>query len=105
KYFTFEEAGLSGESVPLSPIYVTFNVNPDEDGGGPASGFVTEPDSGQTHNVVATLPDDEGYSPLWFVNVYDNAAFDDVSDLQSAMDADQLAQGVASVNCPIVSVE
>lgn len=105
KYFTFEEAPLMGESVPLSPIYVTFNVNPDEEGGGPASGFVTEMDSEQTHNVVATLPGDDGYSPLWFVNVYDNAAFDDVSDLQSAMDADQLAQGVASVNCPVVWVE
>ncbi len=90
--------------VPLSPIYVTFNVNPDEDGGGPASGFVTEEGSTQTHNVVATVPGDEGYSPLWLVNVYDNAAFDSVSDLETAMDAEQLAAGVATVNCPVVSV-
>ncbi|KAB1194021.1 hypothetical protein GJR96_11470 [Haloferax sp. MBLA0076] len=106
-YFQFTEAALtlSGDSVPLSPIYVTFNVNPGEDGGGPPSGFVTEDGSDQTHNVVATLPDDSGYSPLWFVNIYDNADFDAVSDLGSATDAEQLASGAANVNCPIVSVE
>jgi hypothetical protein len=105
KYFTFEEAALMGAAVPLSPIYVTFNINPDEDGGGPGSGFVMEDGSAQTHNVVATLPDDDDYSPLWLVNVYDNASFEDVSDLESALAADQLAAGVASVNCPVVSIE
>jgi hypothetical protein len=107
-YFLFEEASLetTGDgSVPRSPIYVTFNENPGEDGGGPASGFVTEEMSEQTHNVVATLPGDEGYSPLWTVNVYDNADFEDVSDLDSATDAEILASGAADVNCPVVSVE
>ncbi|MFC7201937.1 hypothetical protein ACFQJC_00265 [Haloferax namakaokahaiae] len=106
-YFQFTEASLAmtDGSVPLSPIYVAFNVNPGEDGGGPPSGFVTEEGSEQTHNVVATLPDDSGYSPLWFVNIYDNADFGMVSDLGSATNAEQLASGAANVNCPIVSVE
>ncbi len=104
-YFTFGEAALMGETVPLSPIYVAFNINPDEDGGGPASGFVVEEGSMQTHNVVATVPGDEGYSPLWLVNIYDNADFDSVSDLDSAMAAGLLATGAATVNCPIVSVQ
>jgi hypothetical protein len=105
-YFEFTEAPLTttGESVPVSPIWVTFNVNPGEDGGGPPSGFVTEMDGDRTHNVLATLPGDEGYSPLWLVNVYDNADFEAVSDLDSAMDAEQLASGVATVNCPVVSL-
>jgi hypothetical protein len=105
-YFEFTEAPLTttGESVPVSPIWVTFNVNPGEDGGGPPSGFVTEADGDRTHNVLATLPGDEGYSPLWLVNVYDNADFDAVSDLASAMEAEQLASGVATVNCPVVSL-
>ena len=105
-YFQFTEAALTtnGDSVPLSPIHVTFNVNPGEDGGGPPSGFVTEDGSDQTHNVVATLPGDSGYSPLWLVNIYDNADFDSVSDLDSATMAAQLAAGAATVNCPIVSV-
>lgn len=105
-YFDFSEAPLTttADQVPLSPIHVTFNVNPAEEGGGPASGFVTESDGETTHNVVATLPGDDGYSPLWLVHVYDNTAFDDVSDLASAQAATELAAGVATVNCPIVDI-
>jgi hypothetical protein len=55
KFFSFDEAPLSGNGVPLSPIYVTFNVNPDQPNGGPGSGFKTEPNSEQTHNVPATF--------------------------------------------------
>jgi hypothetical protein len=106
-YFEFGEKMLSSDdgTVPVSPIYVTFNVNPGEDGGGPASGFVTEDSSDQTHNVVATLPEDDDYSPLWLVSIYDNADFDSVSDLATAMAADVLAAGAATPNCPIVDVE
>jgi len=43
KFFRFDEAPLNGSSVALSPIYVTFNVNPDQPNGGPGSGFKTEP--------------------------------------------------------------
>jgi hypothetical protein len=105
-YFDFNEASLSasGGAVPTSDIYVTFNVNPDQDGGGPASGFVTEPGTSQTHNVVETLPGDAGYSPLWDVMPYDNAAFDDVVDLVSAEMATSFGLA-AMVNCPIVSVQ
>jgi len=110
-YFTFEEKSLAAEMgmVPISPIYVTFNKNPSDSDptSGPASGFVTEPPppSGlpQTHNVPATLPADADYSPLWSVVVYDNADFASVEDLPTAMAANILATGVATVNCPIVS--
>jgi hypothetical protein len=108
-YFSFEEKALttspSNPVVPLSPIYVTFNINPDQPGGGPGSGFVTEPGSVQTHNVVETIPSDSDYSPLWSVNVYNNTDFANVSNLATAMSANILAQGVALVNCPIVSVQ
>jgi len=105
-YFLFEEAPVSTTSdgmVPTSPIYVSFNVNPGQEGGGPPSGFMSEDGSDQTHNVVATLPGEDSYSPLWSVNVYDNADFGSVSDLSSAIDADRLAAGTALVNCPVVS--
>ncbi|TMT87435.1 hypothetical protein E2L06_12925 [Haloterrigena sp. H1] len=105
-YFLFEETPLTvtDGSVPVSPIYVTFNENPSEDGGGPPSGFVTESGSDQTHNVVATVPDDDGYSPLWSIHIYDNADFDSVSDLESATAATLLESDAATVNCPVVSV-
>jgi hypothetical protein len=104
KFFSFAEAPLAGGSVPLSPIYVTFNINPGQPNGGPGSGFRTEPSSEQTHNVPLTLPGDTGYSPLWLVAVYDNADFPSVHDKASALRAKVLAPGAATVNCPIVFV-
>lgn len=105
-YLDFEEAALktdSGGNVPLAPIYVTFNENPPS--GGPQTGFRSEMGSMQTHNVPSVLPGDPGYSPLWEVDVYDNADFDKVKDLSSAEMATILAMGVADVNCPIVSIK
>jgi hypothetical protein len=107
-YFNFFEKDLmavNGE-VPTSDIYVSFNINPGIDGGGPASGFKTEDNmpTGQTHNVPETIPTDELYSPLWDVQIYDNMDFGSVSDLNSALAATLLAMDAATVNCPIVSV-
>lgn len=106
-YFSFEEHPLTttaSDEVPVAPIYVSFNINPGQPGGGPPSGFLTETGTSQTHNVVATLPGDAGYSPLWSVNIYDNADFNTVSDLTTAQAATLLAPGAAIVNCPVVSV-
>jgi hypothetical protein len=108
-YFTFEEKALSTTpvgTVPLSPIYVTFNKNPDamDPTSGPPSGIKTEPGSDQSHNVIETIPSDDLYSPLWIVNVYDNADFDNVSDLTSAKAANILMEAAMNVNCPVVFV-
>ena len=106
-YFTFSEAPLMATDdgmVPVSPIYVAFNVNPGGPKGGPASGFKMAMGTMQTHNVVASLPGDRDYSPLWLVNPYDNTSFDKVMNLSTAMDSMVLARGVATVNCPIYSV-
>jgi hypothetical protein len=84
--------------------YVTFNINPDQPKGGPGSGFRTEPNAEQTHNVPATLPGDPGYSPLWLVVVYDNSDWPSVHDLPTAQKAKVLAPGAATVNCPIVFI-
>ena len=104
KFFSFGEAPLSGTSVPLSPIYVTFNVNSGTPDGGPGSGFKAEPNSEKTHNVPLTLPGDPGYSPLWSVAVYDNADFPSVHDKATALTAKVLAPVAATVNCPIVFI-
>ena len=103
-YFTFEEKALTavGGNVPTSPIYVTFNINPNLAGGGPPSGFVVEPGTMQTHNVLATVPSNGSYSPLWSVNMYDNASFGSVNNLASAQAATVLVPNAALVNCPTV---
>lgn len=90
--------------VPLSYIFVTFNIDPGEPGGGPASGFKTEPGTDQTHNVVDTIPGDPDYSPLWHVVIYDNDEFDQVTDSTSARAATRLEIIDPKVNCPIVYV-
>jgi hypothetical protein len=104
-YFSFEERALSGAQVPTADIFVSFNVNPGADGGGPSSGFKTEAGGEQTHNVLTALPDQAGYSPLWSVAPYDNGAFEQVRDLASLSPASVLERGVADVNCPVVDVE
>lgn len=108
-YFTFEEKALGttpAGTVPLSPIYVTFNINPDpqDPSSGPPSGFVMEPGTAQTHNVIATLPADPGYSPLWLVYIYDNADFSKVGNLIQAQSATLLAATSVYVNCPVVYI-
>ena len=105
KYFTFEEKALSavGSEVPISPIYVSFNINPGQPDGGVASGFKAD-SRGQTHNVVQTIPTDSDYSPLWLVNVYDNANWSQVYNLDSVLGANIIAAGIATVNCPIVKM-
>ena len=109
-YFNFSEKALSTTSsgaVPVAPIYVTFNINPADPNGGPSSGFKSEPGTSpaQTHNVVAVVPTDNGYSPLWSVIVYDNNAFGSVNNLNTAMAAPVLVPSAGNVNCPIVHIQ
>jgi hypothetical protein len=103
-YFTFAERSISvvDQKVPTAPIYVTFNINPGDAGGGPPSGAKTEPGTDQTHNVLGAVPGEAVYSPLWSVQVYDNADFDTVLDLTSAQAARQLVPDAMLVNCPAV---
>jgi hypothetical protein len=104
KYFSFDEKALAGSAVPAVPIYVMFATNPGQPGGGPASGFKTEPSSLQTHNVIAALPSDPGYSPLWSVQALDNAAFGSVTNLATARNATVLGANAGNVNCPVVAI-
>jgi hypothetical protein len=108
-YFNFLEKELMAVNgkVPTSDIYVCFNINPDQAGGGPASGFRTEDNTaiGQTHNVPETLPEDAGYSPLWDVQIYNNSSFENVTNLATVTSAPILANNAVIVNCPIVWVQ
>jgi hypothetical protein len=107
-YFNFAEKMLSATAsnlVPLSDIYVTFNINPDQTGGGPESGFKTESGNDQTHNVVVTIPTNASYSPLWTVKVYNNTSFGNVNNLTTATAAPLLAPDAGKVNCPVVHIQ
>ncbi len=111
-YFTFVEKLITVDvpetgsvNVPLADVFVSFNINPGETGGGPTSGPMLEPNTDQSHSVFSALPADLGYSPLWIVNVYDNADFDDVRDFATAQSANLIAAEAMIVNCPIVEIE
>jgi len=106
KFFLFDEAPLSvsGDKVPVSPIYDGFTINPGQPGG--EMEFCTDPNnSTQTHNIVATMPGDNGYSPLWLRVVYDSAACASVHNLETALQAKKVAANVLFINCPMVSVK
>ena len=72
---------------------------------GPPSGFVTEPGTLQTHNVISALPTDPAYSPLWAVSAYKSTSFSSVDNWATASKAPVAAPGLGNVNCPVVSVE
>lgn len=107
QYFHFGEAPLAvaGDDVPSAPAWVAYAINPDQPGGGPPSGYAVEAGSMQTHNVAGVMPGEAMYSPLWSVNVYDNAAFAAVRDLPTVTSAPQLARDVALVNAPIIAID
>jgi hypothetical protein len=104
KFFLFDEAPLSvsGDKVPVSPIYDGFTINPGQAGG--EINFCTDPNSTQTHNVVATVPGGKAYTPLWLRVVYDSAACASVHNLDTALKAKVVPAKVLLVNCPIVSI-
>ena len=111
-FFRFAEATIEPVAigdykgqVPISYIFVTFNVNPGETGGGLPSGFKTESGTDQTHNALATIPSDADYSPLWMVSIYDNSFFDSVTDYDSATMATVLVAPDGDVNCPYKYIE
>jgi hypothetical protein len=108
-YFSFDEHALTTTAagdVPIAPIFVTFNVDPDPNNpmSGPPSGFVTEPGTMQTHNVISVLPTDPSYTPLWMVSAYKSASFASVSNWATASQAPVAAADIANVNCPVVAV-
>src|SRR5712692_10122877 len=100
-YFNFDEAALAVANgrVPLSTIWVMFANNKD-----PSDGFVTEPGTGVTHNLLVTVPGQPGYSPLWIVGVLDNQRFDAVRDLTTALQGPVITRNAGTVNCPVVAV-
>jgi hypothetical protein len=105
-YFNFDEAAMTATAagmVAVDDIYVTFNVdpNPANAASGPASGFKVEAGTMKTHNVLASLPGDVDYSPLWAVSFLPNASFAMASDLASALTLSPTSAG-ATVNCPVV---
>ena len=74
------------------------------------TGPLTDPDSETTHNVVTRLPGQEGYSPLWVLQVFKLAAFDRVQDLASALDQSLNEENIVKLsqllylNAPIIGV-
>jgi hypothetical protein len=82
--------------IPTVPIYVIF-----KDDMSPAMGFATEAGSKQTHNVIALLPGQAGYSSYWDHSVGKLSGFDTVTDLASA-EANVKAKAPVIVNCPVV---
>jgi hypothetical protein len=106
-YFAFTERLLTlpvGNGFEPRPLFVSFNINPGEAGGGFPSGFRGELGSLQTHNVLSFLPDQADYAPFWLLIAYDRADFDDVIDLATAQEAEILT-ALQVVNSPVVDIE
>ncbi len=109
KYFLFEglsSTGLvdfNGEVLNTPQMWGFFDNDRDVD-----DGFAKDSATGDTHNVATRLPGDEGYSPLWILQIFKLDAFDRVTGLASALDQSRNEEnlleltGLLYINAPIV---
>ena len=109
KYFLFEglnSTGLvdfNGEVLNTPQMWGFFDNDRDVD-----DGFAKDTATGDTHNVATRLPGDEGYSPLWILQIFKLDAFDRVTGLASALDQSRNEEnlleltGLLYINAPIV---
>ena len=111
KYMLFEHPAsiatvdFSSGEINTPQMYAFFANNRDE-----KDGFELNVETGSTHNVVTRLPGEEGYSPLWVLQVFTLAAFDRLQDLASALDQSKNEENKLDLgqllyfNAPIVRV-
>ncbi len=111
KYLQFEnprgtaQVDFGSGQINTPQMYVFFDNNRDE-----KDGFALDPEGLGTHNVVTRLPGEEGYSPLWVLQVFTLAAFGRVLDLASALDQAKNEENLINlgrlirINNPIVQV-
>jgi hypothetical protein len=111
KYLQFEtpesaaqvDFGLGQINTPQ--MYAFFENNRDE-----KDGFALDSSTRGTRNVVTRLPGEEGYSPLWVLQVFKLSAFERVLDLASALDQAKNEENLVElgrlirINAPIVHV-
>ncbi len=112
KYFLFENESttgtvdFNGETLNTPQMWGFFDNDRDALGG-----FARDLASGDTRNVATRLPGDEGYSPLWILQIFKLDAFDRVYGLASALDQARNEEnlleleGLLYINAPIVSKE
>ena len=73
--------------------------------------FSVDPETGNTHNVVTTLPGEEGYSPLWVLQILKLAVFEEVLGVASALELSRNEENILVLpellyfNGPIVGIE
>lgn len=111
KYLLFEHPASSATidfgvgEINTPQMYAFFANNRDV-----KDGFEFDVATQMTHNVATRLPGQEGYSPLWVLQVFKLAAFDRIQDLASALDQSKNEENKLDlgalfyVNAPIVQV-
>lgn len=112
KYLLFENPAstavvdFGAGEIKTPQMYTFFANNRNE-----KDGFEIDPESGMTHNVVTRLPGQEGYSPLWVLQIFKLMAFERVQDLASALDQSKAEESKVELesllylNAPVVGVE
>lgn len=111
KYLVFEipqsvamvDFGTGQVNTPQ--MYAFLDNNRDE-----RDGFALDLEGVSTHNVVTRLPGEEGYSPLWVLQIFKVDVFERVFDLASSLDQAKNEDNLIDlgrlvyVNAPIVKV-
>jgi hypothetical protein len=97
-YFAFDELNADSQGlVPASPQYAFFSEN----GLPHRAGFRTTDDAGATRNVLASLPGEGSYSPLWALQRLAREDFLNVANLEDARRHASVPHG-ATINAVVV---
>ncbi len=111
KYLEFENplstatVDFGGGQVNTPQMYAFLDNNRDE-----RDGFALDLEGVTTHNVITRLPGEEGYSPLWVLQIFRIDVFERVFDLASALDMAKNEDNLINlgrlvyVNAPIVEL-
>ena len=111
KYLVFEnpqsvaKVDFGAGQVNTPQMYAFLGNNRDE-----RDGFALDLEGISTHNVATRLPGEEGYSPLWVLQIFKIDIFERVFDLPSSLDLAKNEDNLMDlgrllyVNAPVVKV-
>ena len=109
RYFLFENPDSKAQVAFGTPVTSNIMYAFLENDENVIDGFAIDGTTGDTHNVLTRLPEQDGYSPLWTLQAIKLLAFTRVTNVATAaqeasIDINAISLPVLNVNAPVVGI-